>query len=94
MSATTVRTHANPQWRGVIEEYRDRMPVTDATPIISLREGGTPLVRANVLSAANHLRHGSPAMERMVANGQVIVVGAEYDLESGIVDFFDGVPKL
>jgi len=50
MSATTVRTHANPQWRGVIEEYRDRMPVTDATPIISLREGGTPLVRANVLS--------------------------------------------
>ncbi|MEY2933184.1 MAG: hypothetical protein RL033_3933 [Pseudomonadota bacterium] len=51
-------------------------------------------VRANVRSAANHLRHGSPAMERMVANGQVIVIGAEYDLESGIVDFFDGVPKL
>jgi carbonic anhydrase len=51
-------------------------------------------VRANVRSAANHLRHGSPAMERMVANGQVIVIGAEYDLESGIVDFFDGVPKI
>jgi len=43
----TGRTH---QWRGVIEEYRDRLPVSDATPVISLREGGTPLVRANVVS--------------------------------------------
>ena len=38
------------QWRGLIEEYRDRLPVTDATPVVSLREGGTPLVQAGVLS--------------------------------------------
>jgi threonine synthase len=38
------------QWRGVIEEYRHRLPVTQATPIVSLREGGTPLVYACVLS--------------------------------------------
>jgi len=50
MSTTAVRTHASPQWRGVIEEYRDRLPVGPLTPVISLREGGTPLVRANVLS--------------------------------------------
>jgi threonine synthase len=37
-------------WRGLIEEYRDRLPVTDATPIVTLREGGTPLIRASVLS--------------------------------------------
>lgn len=37
-------------WRGIIEEYRDRLPVTDATPIVSLREGGTPLVFGQVLS--------------------------------------------
>jgi threonine synthase len=37
-------------WRGLIEEYRDRLPVTDATPVVSLREGGTPLVFACVLS--------------------------------------------
>ena len=36
-------------WKGLIEEYRDRLPVSDATPVISLREGGTPLVRADVL---------------------------------------------
>ena len=43
------RTH---QWRGVIEEYRDRLPVTDATPVVTLREGGTPLVPAPSLSEA------------------------------------------
>jgi threonine synthase len=37
-------------WRGVIAEYRDRLPVTDATPVVSLLEGGTPLVRSDSLS--------------------------------------------
>lgn len=49
-------------------------------------------VRANVRAGANHLRHGSPLLERLVLDGRVLVVGAEYDLESGQVDFFDGVP--
>jgi threonine synthase len=31
-------------WRGVIEEYRTRLPVSDETPVVTLREGGTPLV--------------------------------------------------
>ncbi len=39
------------QWGGLIEEYRDRLPVGDATPVITLREGGTPLVRSEPLSA-------------------------------------------
>ncbi len=39
------------QWRGVITEYRDWLPVTESTPVITLGEGGTPLVRANWLSA-------------------------------------------
>lgn len=34
------------QWRGVIEEYRHRLPVSSKTPVISLREGGTPLIYA------------------------------------------------
>jgi threonine synthase len=37
-------------WRGVIEEYRDRLPVTETTPVITLGEGGTPLVRSEPLS--------------------------------------------
>jgi threonine synthase len=38
-------------WRGVIKEYRHRLPVTEHTPIITLREGGTPLVPAAHLSS-------------------------------------------
>src|SRR5512144_773986 len=37
-------------WRGVIEEYRDRLPVTEGTPVVTLCEGGTPLVRSEPLS--------------------------------------------
>ncbi|MFC1402857.1 MULTISPECIES: threonine synthase [Streptacidiphilus] len=44
---TSARTH---QWRGLINEYRDRLPVTDATPVVTLLEGGTPLVPAQLLS--------------------------------------------
>jgi threonine synthase len=40
-----------PQWRGVIEEYRARLPVDQATPVVTLGEGGTPLVRSEGLSA-------------------------------------------
>ncbi|MEU6443385.1 threonine synthase [Streptomyces sp. NPDC047046] len=38
------------QWRGIIEEYRDRLPVEDTTEVVTLGEGGTPLVPAQVLS--------------------------------------------
>lgn len=38
------------QWRGVIEEYRERLPVGPATPVVTLREGGTPLVYACTVS--------------------------------------------
>jgi threonine synthase len=38
-------------WRGVIEEYRERLPVGDATPVVTLGEGGTPLVRSEALSS-------------------------------------------
>ncbi|MBW3657140.1 MAG: threonine synthase [Actinobacteria bacterium] len=37
-------------WRGIIEEYRERMPVSDDTPIVTLREGGTPLIHSEALS--------------------------------------------
>ncbi|KZX22250.1 Threonine synthase [Rathayibacter tanaceti] len=39
------------QWRGVLHEYADRLDVTEATPVITLGEGGTPLIPAAALSA-------------------------------------------
>jgi threonine synthase len=38
-------------WRGLIEQYRDRLPVTESTPVVTLHEGNTPLVPAPVLSS-------------------------------------------
>jgi len=49
-------------------------------------------VRSNIRAAAEHLRTGSEILERLVAAGRLLVVGAEYSLETGVVDFFDGVP--
>jgi len=49
-------------------------------------------VRANVLASANHLRHGSELLEKLILNDGLLVVGAEYSLETGLVEFFDGVP--
>src|SRR5262245_47359343 len=47
-------------------------------------------VRANIRASANHLRHGSPILEQLMLDGRLMVVGAEYSLETGVVEFFDG----
>jgi carbonic anhydrase len=47
-------------------------------------------VRANIRTSANHLRHGSPVIEQLIQRDGLLVVGAEYSLETGVVDFFDG----
>jgi carbonic anhydrase len=47
-------------------------------------------VRANIRASADHLRHGSEVLERLIANDGLLVVGAEYSLETGAVSFFDG----
>lgn len=49
-------------------------------------------VRANIRVSANHLRHGSEVLEQLVQERRLLVVGAEYSLDTGIVEFFDGVP--
>jgi carbonic anhydrase len=47
-------------------------------------------VRANVRASVNQLRHGSDVLERLARTDGLRIVGAEYALESGVVDFFDG----
>ena len=50
-------------------------------------------VRANVRASANHLRHGSELLEQLIREDGLLVVGADYSLESGRVSFFDGVEE-
>lgn len=47
-------------------------------------------VRSNIRASVNHLRHGSAVLEQLIQEQGLLVVGAEYSLESGRVDFFDG----
>ena len=46
-------------------------------------------VRANIRASADHLRHGSELLEQLIQRDGLLVVGAEYCLDSGVVDFFD-----
>jgi carbonic anhydrase len=49
-------------------------------------------VRANVRASAEHMRHGSRILEDLERDDGLVIVGAEYSLETGLVDFFDGAP--
>lgn len=50
-------------------------------------------VRANIRASVNHLRHGSRLLEQLIQKNGLVVVGAEYSLETGVVDFFDHLPE-
>ena len=50
-------------------------------------------VRANIRASADHLRHGSEILEDLIQKDGLIVVGAEYSLETGLVEFFDDLPE-
>jgi carbonic anhydrase len=49
-------------------------------------------VRANIRASVDHLRHGSEVLEQLAEQGKLTIVGAEYSLETGLVDFFDSGP--
>jgi carbonic anhydrase len=51
-------------------------------------------VRANIRLSVNHLRHGSATLEQLSLKDGLLVVGAEYSLETGAVEFFDHVPGV
>jgi carbonic anhydrase len=80
--------------RSIVDRVR---PSVEALLATELRNDPEALVRqavrANIRASANHLRHGSEILERLTQENGLLVVGAEYSLETGLVDFFDGVPE-
>src|SRR6202522_401974 len=50
-------------------------------------------VRANIKASVDHLRHGSEIIEHLIQEDGLLVVGAEYSLETGMVDFFEGAAE-
>jgi carbonic anhydrase len=79
--------------RSIVGFIRPSVEALLATPLAEDAEALVrESVRANVRVSAAHLRDGSELLEERVRRGQLLVVGAEYSLETGVVDFFDGVP--
>jgi carbonic anhydrase len=82
---------------GNLRSIVDRVRPSVSTVIAAAR-GGDPnalvslAVRANVRASVDHLRHGSALLERLIERNGLLIVGAEYSLETGVVDFFDGPP--
>jgi carbonic anhydrase len=50
-------------------------------------------MQINIRASADHLRHGSRLLEELVLAGRLAVVAADYELETGRVRFFDGMPS-
>ncbi|MGD2140399.1 MAG: carbonic anhydrase [Burkholderiales bacterium] len=81
----------SPNLRSIVDRVR---PAVEPLLETELAKSPTTLmhhaVRANIRTSANHLRHGSQILEQLILIGRLTVVGAEYSLETGEVDFFDG----
>lgn len=85
--------HPSRNLRSIVDRVRPSVQ-----PLLESHQGGdidalVPLgVRANVRASCNHLRHGSEVLEHLIQQENLLIVGAEYSLETGMVDFFEGVP--
>ncbi len=79
--------------RSIVDRVR---PSVEALLSTELRHNPEALVRqavrANVRVSASHLQHGSELLAELIRRDQLLVVGAEYSIETGGVDFFHGVP--
>jgi carbonic anhydrase len=79
--------------RSIVDRIRPSVQVLLATeikhdPDAMMREA----VRANIRASGNHLKHGSEILERLIESRELVVVGAEYSLETGVVEFLDAPP--
>jgi carbonic anhydrase len=88
------RESQSPNLRSIVDRVR---PAVEGLLATELRHDLDALVRqsvrANIRASADHLRHGSSVLERLIVREGLLVVGAEYSLETGTVCFFDGVPE-
>jgi carbonic anhydrase len=77
--------------RAIVDRVRPSVESLLATPLKHDRETLIQqAVRANIRTSVDHLRHGSEVLEQLIHEGGLRVVGAEYSLETGVVEFFEG----
>lgn len=80
----------SPFLRSIVDRIR---PAVETLMETDLRHNPEALaryaVRANIRASVSHLRHGSQILEQLIAGNRLAVIGAEYSLETGVVEFFN-----
>ncbi len=80
--------------RSIVDRIRPSVEGLLATDLRNDRDALVrAAVRANVRASAGHLRNGSEILERLILQQELLITGAEYSLETGVVEFLDGVPE-
>ena len=83
----------SPGLRSIVDRIRPSVQELLATDLRNDPESlARAAIRANIRASANQLRHGSKILEQLIQTEGLLVVGAEYSLETGVVEFFDGLP--
>jgi carbonic anhydrase len=83
----------SPNLRAIVDRVKPSIKgLLDADPPHDSEALVREAVRANIRASVDQLRHGSEILEQMIAGEGLLVIGAEYSLETGLVDFFDRGP--
>jgi carbonic anhydrase len=84
----------SPNRRAIVDRIR---PAVETLLETDLRHDHEALaqhaIRANIRASVNQLRHGSPILEELIEKNELVIVGAEYSLETGVVEFFEDIQE-
>lgn len=84
----------SPNLRAIVDRVRPSIEeLMSREPQLAGDDLARESVRANICASVERLQHGSQILEDLVADGDLLIVGAEYSLETGLVNFFDNMPK-
>ena len=82
--------HESPNLRAIVDRIRPAIEPLFGTPVAKDPAAlAVRATRANIQASVHHLRHGSALLERRIEREGLVIVGAEYCVETGVVEFFD-----
>ncbi|MBS9777377.1 MAG: carbonic anhydrase [Gammaproteobacteria bacterium] len=85
----------SPNLYSIVERIRPAVHTLAETPLKDDKEALVQhAVRANVRASVANLRYSSVILEKFISHGELQVVGAEFDLQTGEIDFFEGVSEM
>ena len=86
-------TNQSRNLRSIVDRVRPSVETLLAAGVMATRRAPARCRSCQRRASVNHLRHGSQLLERLIPETGLLVVGAEYSLETGVVEFFENVPE-